>query len=327
MSDALRLHILDKLVEGIPEDCLLENVERSGFNTEEIVDAFSTLHRIKRDADKRQAVSREHSHWMAGVYRRLQKGGRTVSAVRNIDDLTFFRDYYSQNRPVLIQDFAALGGTPFRWSFETIKQTYSDVELEVTRWRHDSTKGDKPVAYIENVRLDDLIDEMQSAETRSLYLTSRNEAAQTPFGRVLDGFSPLPHIVNASELRLTSKLWMGPTGAISPLHYDTSNVMIVQLLGVKRVVLVAPHERCFLYEDEPAKISRVAVETPNLDKFPLYKFANPKEVTVKAGSALFVPVGWWHFVESVTPNLSLSTMDFHKSNYKWPRLVGPTSQR
>lgn len=46
---------------------------------------------------------------------------------------------------------------------------------------------------------------------------------------------------------------------------------------------------------------------PDLEKFPLYAKATPITFTMNEGEVLYLPRGWAHFVENVTPALMINT--------------------
>jgi hypothetical protein len=246
--------------------------------------------------------------WLAALRRRQQRRTLGVHAVSSIEPDAFYRDYYQQNRPL---HFSSIGAEP-HISFEVLRARYGTEQVEVMRRRGD---GDF-VAARDRVAmtLAAFIDEIHEVETDALYMTSQNGAVHGALGGVLDEFRPLPGILSPRAGSIRGYLWMGPKGATSRLHYDRANVLIVQIIGEKRVVLVPPHEECFLYQDAQTLTSPVDPRNADMRCFPLFRFATPREVTLKSGSALFIPVGWWHFVESLSPTFSASMFNFRAPN-------------
>lgn len=61
----------------------------------------------------------------------------------------------------------------------------------------------------------------------------------------------------------------------------------------------------------------------DLKKFPLLKNVKSTEMILNPGEALFIPIGWWHYVESVDVSISVSFTDFNVSNdffWEFPRV-------
>uniref|UniRef100_A0A0M3K3D8 JmjC domain-containing protein n=1 Tax=Anisakis simplex TaxID=6269 RepID=A0A0M3K3D8_ANISI len=98
-----------------------------------------------------------------------------------------------------------------------------------------------------------------------------------------------------------STIWIGTPGAYTPCHFDSYGFNLhAQLHGAKRWILMEPQEEMkptrIPYE-ESTVFSRVDVigGDPYLKDVPL------RTVTLNRGDVLFVPPGWWHSVQCVTP--------------------------
>ena len=51
-----------------------------------------------------------------------------------------------------------------------------------------------------------------------------------------------------------------------------------------------------------------------MDKYPLMKKTTSIEVVLEPSDALFIPIGWWHCVESLDVSISLSFTNFAVEN-------------
>ena len=102
------------------------------------------------------------------------------------------------------------------------------------------------------------------------------------------------------------RLWLVRPTLITPLHKDGSDNFSLHIFGSKRWTLLPVRDFPLLYmtEQNPHSFpgfacSRVDILTPNFELFPLYRFARPLRVEVKAGEILYLPAGWSHYVETL----------------------------
>ncbi|MCI0546702.1 MAG: cupin-like domain-containing protein [Candidatus Rokubacteria bacterium] len=102
------------------------------------------------------------------------------------------------------------------------------------------------------------------------------------------------------------RLWMGPRGSLTPLHYDTTDNLMCQYVGRKHLTLFPPSQIKWLYATGfgPSWSRIPDPRSPDLVKFPLFARARSVEVTLHPGEILFLPAHWSHFVV----NLDLSVM-------------------
>ena len=89
--------------------------------------------------------------------------------------------------------------------------------------------------------------------------------------------------------------------------------MLIQIYGRKKVTLVPALQTPHLYNDVGVFS---AAEFPNFDanRHPLMKNARAVEIEISPGDALFIPIGWWHCVESLDVSIGLSFTNFNESN-------------
>ncbi|MFC7359477.1 cupin-like domain-containing protein [Nocardioides astragali] len=253
------------------------------------------------------------------LYGDLHRAGPTPDRVDVRPSLSgeeFLRDYYARNRPVLLP--RVLGDSPAvrDWSPDHFAARFGDVSVQITAGRERS--GDYEQRFRETVRTVTLADlaRMLAAtdESNDYYLVARNNFFENPKLHMLrDELRPPPDIVNDSDRRPGSaKLWIGPAGTVTPLHYDEHSILFTQVHGRKRFRLVPSFDRDYVYPRDKY-YSDVDPEDVDPARHPLFARASVMEVEVGPGDGLFIPVGWWHWARSLSVSVSATF-----SSFAWP---------
>ncbi|KAG5452308.1 aminotransferase [Clonorchis sinensis] len=100
--------------------------------------------------------------------------------------------------------------------------------------------------------------------------------------------------------------WLGSSGSNTLCHYDTYGVnIVVQVFGKKHWTLFPNSDTPYMYQtrlplEESTVFSEINFPIPDYRKHPLLAQTSPRSVVLEPGDALFVPRGWWHFVQSTT---------------------------
>ncbi|PUA27995.1 MAG: hypothetical protein B0W54_15955 [Cellvibrio sp. 79] len=120
----------------------------------------------------------------------------------------------------------------------------------------------------------------------------------------------LPGLVNDNSSDffpyVEPRLWLGNQATVST-HYDGSDNLACVVAGRRRFTLFAPEQVANLYPGSlnftpaGAPVSLVNLHEPDFDRYPLFKIAldNAWSAELYPGDAIFIPMLWWHHVDSL----------------------------
>lgn len=229
----------------------------------------------------------------------------------------FVRDYYSKNLPAVFTCGFNHWPARNRWSPEYFEERVGDKQVEVQfnrsqdrQYERNSRKYKQKMLMDEFCRL--VVD---GGESNDYYLTANNnQASMSELGLLFEDVGDFGEgYRNPKTIKSRSHLWFGPKGAFTPLHHDLTNNILAQIYGRKKLTLIPAFQVPYLYNDTHVYS---ATDFPVVDewRFPEMKNVTPIEVVLTPGDAVFIPIGWWHCVESLDVSISLSFTDFGVKN-------------
>lgn len=251
--------------------------------------------------------------WVLGIQSRLNRlAPAGVPRRHRLSGDDFLHDHYRRNQPVIItgmlDDCAARHG----WTFDYLAARLAgrDVEVQFGRdadpdYELNSLAHRRRMPFAEYVEL-----VRQAGVTNDFYMTANNDGHNKDAVRAL--MADLPPL--ADYLREPGGFfWFGPAGTITPFHHDLTNNFMLQLAGRKRVRLIAPCDTPRVYNQRHC-FSQVDGRHIDLRRFPLMAEVQVIDCVLAPGEILFLPVGWWHFVEALDVSITVSTTQFKWDN-------------
>jgi hypothetical protein len=232
----------------------------------------------------------------------------------------FRRRYLHANQPVVISDALKAWPALARWTPEFFRERYPTKTVSAGGQTH---------------LMGELMDRVlrSTPENPAPYL--RNEPLEELFPELLADIRPTPEYLkpnwldrpinhpDATQLNRGAKieLFIGGTGQSFPvLHYDGlhTHAFLMQIYGRKQYFVYPPDQTPYMYPkpDDPNLSLVNNVETPDLEKYPLFAQARGTNFTLDAGELLFVPSGWWHTVRMLSPSITLSVNSANSSNWR-----------
>ena len=128
----------------------------------------------------------------------------------------------------------------------------------------------------------------------------------------LQYFSPNEMLFHTYEDWLSAQqfLWVSSGGLATHLHIDMDWNCFVQIRGKKRFTLFPPsqHQLMYMYPRVHPMWHKSKIDLDHFSgKFSNFLITSPLQVVLEPGDLLFIPGYTWHYVESLTPSISLST--------------------
>jgi hypothetical protein len=223
----------------------------------------------------------------------------------------FFKDYYHANQPVILTGL--LDGWPAfrRWTPDYLKSVCGDQPVEIMGGRDADPQFEiNCERHRTRVSFSEYIDAVVSGAGNDRYMVANNRFLDTQAGLHLRGdIVPFPAYLNPADTAGRMFFWLGPAGTVTPFHYDTTNIFLAQVVGHKRLCLIPPSQTPLMY-NRVGVFSDVDYERPDPIRFPLYAQATATDFMLNPGEVLFIPIGWWHHVRSLTPSVSVSLTNF-----------------
>ena len=107
------------------------------------------------------------------------------------------------------------------------------------------------------------------------------------------------------------RLYIGPAGAYTPIHFDYAPNFTAQIVGKKLWTVYSPDKKKYLYHypsnGNLAHFSRANTreKTADYSRFPLLENLDCLQITLSAGDLIYIPPRWSHSVESLEPGITV----------------------
>jgi hypothetical protein len=325
LSDAWRAWVAENALLGVQREVLLDTLAGQGVPRAVALRELEVILSSPILRGARRAARRARRYQLLERLERetalLAGAPMTVERRSRLSAEELHERYYASGTPVVITDVLEPWPAVSRWSPAYFKERFGDVEVLVTTGR-----GADPAAdahYREHstpVRFGDFCDLVErSGPTNDFYLIANNLNSEK------EELAPLLGDLGASHPYLRDErsgnrvlFWFGPAGTVTPLHYDTRNVLFCQVFGRKKVTLYPRFEASLTDELHDFVYSSVDPERPDLDAFPELEHVRHYEVVLGRGEGLFMPVGCFHHVRALEPSMSVAFTNFRDANdFAW----------
>lgn len=249
--------------------------------------------------------------------RRLSSAAMALQHRRELPGQQFLDEFYAQHRPVVLEGVAADWPAVDLWTPAYLREKVGPAPVEFQGGRNASADFELYKDLHKKIMpFDAFIDMIGGEETgNDAYITAYNHGTNAAAFACLEAdLGTLDEYLQPDP----GMLWIGPPDTFTPLHFDLTNNLLVQIAGIKEVTLIPPSQTRYLYHTTHvfSDVSDIDDED-NLARYPLARHATPVAVILEPGDALYVPVGWWHQVRSLEFSATLTYTNFRWANDAW----------
>lgn len=318
IDDDFRRAITYHLLNGIDADYLARNVALESGLPEAVVAAAIAETRASPYFQAAQPLRNRLSkyRWVIENAARLtatDPAALHVPTLERPDPRDFHRDHYVAHRPAIVRGLIDHWPARDRWSLDYVAQRLGDTPVRV-QWGRESDADYEINSHSHGTErpFAEIAERLRAGASNDFYVTANNsDANQAAFAPLRDDIGEIPGIL-AHGAAARGFIWIGPKGTITPWHHDLTNNLLLQIVGRKRVRMVASHDtprmRNFKHCFSTWGTDDLLPGPAQGDKPPVL------EAVIGPGDALFLPVGWWHHVEGLDQTIGMSFTGFAWDN-------------
>jgi hypothetical protein len=306
------------LAFGVSEQKVISELMKGGF---EVGDAERIIDHIKSSPIYRAGVrigrDLQKWIWLSEALMELEAQVFDFSRLPRVSNLSsdeFHQNFYSANRPVIIEDVVCQWSATSKWSLNFFKSHYGVETVTYQNGRSQSDHRDSFVDHSVQAPFAEYLDLIERDPTSKHYLIAHDRLLdKNPFKSLLKDINFDSRYFDGQNTNGRVFFWLGPTSSRTPLHRDLANVYLAQIKG-RKVVKMIPAKQMHLVYNEVGYHSEVDLDNYSSDDFPLLKKAYVVEEIINPGELLFIPVGWWHSVKSLDTTVTITGNNFKFNN-------------
>lgn len=229
---------------------------------------------------------------------------KSIDRVCGLSKKDFLQQYFKPQKPVILEDAITNWPAYERWNFDYIRQVAGNKTVPL----YDDRPVDHKDGFNEphaTMNMADYIDLLEREPTKfRIFLW--NLLKEVP--ELQKDFKQLD--LGLPILKGLPMLFFGGQKSYTFMHYDIdlANIFHIHFQGEKRVVLFDQKQTEFMYKVPHSLIVREDIDFANPDykKWPGLNLINGFEGTLKHGDVLYMPEGYWHYMQYISAGFSMS---------------------
>lgn len=229
---------------------------------------------------------------------------KPVDSISGITPKEFVKDYLNKGRPVIIKDFIRKDSACWsKWSYDYFKEVAGDEKVDVYG-REENSQNYAASPPVGRMTLAQYLDKITSEPTEMrLFLFNLLKIRPELKKDILYN-----DVTGGKVIQWLPYLFFGGEGSSTRNHFDIdmSHVFISQFQGTKRIWLFANDQSTLLYK-LPYNFHSIAnPKFSSESEYPALKLVNGFEAVIEPGDTLYMPAGWWHYIQYDTEGYSIS---------------------
>jgi ribosomal protein L16 Arg81 hydroxylase len=316
VSNEWRQWIAENLMLGAAPDALAKILVTNGVSGSEARIEIEAAARSPYLQGARRLASRiAKRDWVLAIQSQLNKlGDDTIPRRDKLSGADFLQQHYRTNRPVIITGMLEHYPARSKWTLDYFAERAGEAMVEVQFGRDADPQYEmNSIAHKRQMRFGDYVALVRhGGGSNDFYMTANNDSKNhEALAALWDDVGALPEYLEDDPAR-RGFFWFGPAGTITPLHHDLTNNFMAQIIGRKRVRLVAPCDLAKVYNHRHC-FTEVDARNIDLARYPAMAGVTIHDCVLEPGEILFLPVGWWHHVEALDTSVTLAS-----TNFLWP---------
>ncbi|NGM62453.1 cupin-like domain-containing protein [Sphingobacterium sp. SGG-5] len=229
---------------------------------------------------------------------------KPVDSISGVAPKDFVNDYLNKGQPVVIQDFISPDSPCWtKWSYDYFKEIAGNEQIDVYG-REEESQNHAASPPVGRMSFGQYLDKISSEPTElRLFLFNLMKIRPELKKDVIYN-----DVTGGKVLQFLPYMFFGGQGSATRNHFDIdmSHVFISQFQGKKRI-WVFPNEQSDLMYKLPYNFHSIAnLKTSSLEEYPALKYLDGYEAVIGPGETLYMPAGWWHYIQYETEGYSIS---------------------
>lgn len=229
---------------------------------------------------------------------------KKVESISGISTTDFVLNYLNKGKPIIIKDFIKQDSPAMKhWNYSYFKEIAGNHIVDL-HGSEDTSMDRAASAPIKKMKLAEYLDFIENNPT-DLRIFLFNLLKIKP---ELVKDIHYNDVTGGKILKWLPYLFFGGKGSSTRNHFDIdmSHVFLSQFKGTKKIWLFPLDQSDFLYKLPYNFHSSANLKNPDYIKFPALKYLSGFEAEIKKGETLFMPSGFWHYIQYITEGYSVS---------------------
>ena len=227
-----------------------------------------------------------------------------IERVSGISNEDFITNYLNPGNPVILTDFIDQSSPAFKkWTYSYFKEIAGNQVISLYGKEEDS-QDRVASAPVTQMKFADYLDLIEKRPTDLRIFLFNLLKLKPELNKDIIYNDP----TGGKILKWLPYLFFGGEGSSTRNHFDIdmSHVFISQYKGIKKIWLFPLNQSAHLYK-LPYNFHSIAnLKEPDLEKYPALNVLRGFEAEIKPGETLFMPSGYWHFIQYATEGFSIS---------------------